>query len=64
MKDLASESILPKMMKQEVELGTRVIASCICCIPTFCLSWVCMHRYVEKRMGRSKFLRMRILFSF
>ena len=58
MKHLASEGILPKMMKQEVELGTRVIASCICCIPTFCLSWVCMHRYVGKRMGQCKFLRM------
>ena len=48
---LASEGMLPQLMKTEVELGTKVLLSCACCIPTCCLSWFCLHRYVERRLA-------------
>jgi hypothetical protein len=51
---LCTDAMLPRLMKTEIELGSRVICAAFCCIPTFCFSWYLMHRYEKRKAASSE----------
>ena len=51
---LCTDALLPRLMKTEIELGTRVLLAAACCIPTICLSWICMAKYERKKQNDSE----------
>lgn len=51
---LCTDAMLPRLMKTEIELGTRVLLAAACCVPTFCLSWLCMAKYERKKQNDSE----------